>query len=284
MSKSARNPVDTSGASAAGHALRGAAAPDVAMQPPRSTRGATKADKATKERAWNEVASFVIHFERRSAASGGGSERRITAHKMQDGGITARWTGLAQQPMVGWIAEHLSDWGDLPGDEPVSHAAEATPGVAGGTTADVPAPLPDASQVSLSVAGVAARQAGASGAPAARPEAPSAASIRLRSHEAFVLDATIEIAAVNESLVDPLGEGCTVQFFGRNILTQEGIRLGQAKVDAAPVDREGGRRAFRASLDDVSLPAGTYRLVSVATLSTRPAKLAHFQGPMLEVL
>ena len=46
---------------------------------------------ADKRDEWSEVANFVITFERRGAQAAGTLERRISAHKMQDGGISARW-------------------------------------------------------------------------------------------------------------------------------------------------------------------------------------------------
>ena len=307
----------------AGKAGRANAAAGVAAQKIGST--ATKAARAAapkEEDGWTEVANFVVTYERRDSAAG--VDRRITAHKMQDDGITAKWTGEAQQPMCEWIANHTGDCAfaeaanptptPLTGESnaavassPSVGSASAAPGqvksqvralhavrldalieanraacepalpVEAASHAEVPAPLPDASRVSLYIRTVTARQASAT-----RPSAGATTQgtrVRLRGDEVFDLDAMIEIASATESLVIPLVEQCRVQFFGRNMSTKKSIRLGEANVGVA----ESGGGAYRASLGALSLPAGIYRLDSIATLPTWPAMLAHAEGPMLDV-
>jgi hypothetical protein len=317
MSKHSKsNDEPTGGRIGRANAAAGAAAQKADSVAANAARGAAPKE----EDVWTEVANFVVTFERRDSAAG--VDRRITAHKMQDDGITAKWTGVAQQPMCAWIANHTGDWGftesvspaltGLAGDSKASAAASMGPvSAAPGTVtsqvralhavrpdapieanhaaceparpadaaarAEVPAPIPDASRVSLSIRTVTARQAGDSGPSAGAPT--PATRVRLRGDEVFNLDATIEVAGATESLVTPLATQCRVQFFGRNMSTKKGIRLGEANVGVA----ESGGGAYRASLGGVTLPAGTYRLDSIATLPAWSAKLARAEGPMLDV-
>jgi hypothetical protein len=247
-----------------------------------------KAPRPPTTRPWSEVANFVLTFETRLLRSGR-EERRITAHKMQDGGITARWTGHAQQPMVNWIAEHLGDWGELPSQESVPPDAESAhvthppspPSAATASTAVSPKPWLDAAQVSLSITAVVARQAGAMGSPAGAPATLQPSRARLRGGEVFDLDATIEVSCASPLPAAPLASQCKVEFFGRNLSTKKSIRIGEASIDA---DLVSGAGVYQAHLGGLSLPPGTYRLNSIASLPTRTARLAHTEGPLLDVI
>lgn len=293
-----RIPTDGGGAPQGARAARGAPVSEADAPTARTGRGA----KAARERTWSEVASFVIHFERRATGDGAG-ERRITAHKMQDGGITARWTGLAQQPMTSWIAEHLGDWGDEPAPEvppgcaastasatpaaptstaPTPHTATRALAGTGTASADGPIPRPRAPGVELAITAVIARSAVAGPARAADWPAVAPARARLRGGESFELAAEVRIVGAADAAVADAAPAlpCKVEFFGRDLATRKSIRLGAADVGAAA---GGAAGAYRAHLGGLVLPPGTYRLDSVALLGARPAKLAHAEGPVLEV-
>ena len=227
----------------------------------------SKPDKAARPAAadkrdeWSEVANFVITFERRGAQAAGTLERRISAHKMQDGGISARWSGVAQQPMAAWMAEHVGDWAD---DE---------------------APLPGAP--ASAEAGRAARptatDAATAAAAAARATDNTSISIqnfrvRGQADAAFDLEADIEVecpVGAKARLLPP----CSVSFFSRNVANHDKAALGTIVVDGlAP-----GRKSYRARLPAVKLPAGEYRLESVALLKGAATKVAYKAGPVLHV-
>lgn len=324
MSKHSKpNEEPSAGKSGRASVAAGAAAQKAGSSAAKVARGAAPKE----EDRWTEVANFVVTFERRDTEAG--VDRRITAHKMQDDGITAKWTGVAQHPMCEWIANHTGDWAfaeavspapaALAGEskaaaapsmgpasagpglvisqvralhaerpdalieanraacEPALPATEPVRPVDAAPRAEVPAPLPDASRISLSIRTVTARQASATGPSAGAPT--HASRVRLRGDEVFDLDAMIEIASTTELQVTPLVKQCRVQFFGRNMATKKGIRLGEANVGVA----ESGGGAYRASLGGVTLPAGRYRVDLIATFPTWPAKLARAEGPMLDV-
>lgn len=265
--------------------------------------------KAPRERAWSEVASFVIHFERRASGGDGAGERRIAAHKMQDGGITARWTGPAQQPMMGWIAEHLDgDWSESPGPAPVlvpglvpapvpatAPTAVAAPAalVQGGSAGPAsPGPLtPSAAAGRLAITDVRARPAGAARRAAAGRAGPQART-QLRGGDAFGIEARVEIVgagAATTATAPADAAACKVEFFGRDLTTRQSVRLGEAAVDplAVAADADAGAAgavcAGWARLSGLALPPGTYRVDSIASLAARPAVLAHAEGPLLDV-
>lgn len=267
-----------------------------------SPRTAPRSGKPTRERAWSEVASFVVQFEKRAAADGS-FDRRITAHKMEDGGITARWTGLAQQPMVDWIAQHLGEWGELPAGDRAPPRVDATPKEAPGQAEATPLPASAAMPpqeatasrapwrgtppILLSITEVVARQAGASGSAAGSSEAPRHGRSRLRGTEPFELDATIAMTGAPDQPAAMRAGPCKVEFFGRNVSTKQSVRLGEVHVaagDAVGAAPSRGEALYRAHLGGLRLPPGTYRLDSIASLPTRSARLAHAEGPMLEVV
>ena len=227
---------------------------------------------AKKEQPWTDVASFVINFERRAVVAGR-SERRITAHKMQDGGITAGWTGLAQQPLVEWIADHVGDWGD---SEPVQSLL--APAVADNRI-DAKPTLCDTTAVALSITAVEAHQAGGIETTAGARAREQARGVVLRSGTAFDLDAVVEISGLEDEILSTSAP-CTVQFFSRNTVTQERSRLGEVLAGA----QAAGRSSYSATLPQITLPAGTYRVASVAILKGTPPKLAYAQGPLLEIV
>lgn len=236
------------------------------------TKGARSAPQK-REAAWIDVASFVISFEHRAAVTGR-SERRITAHKMQDGGITAEWTGLAQQPLAQWIADHVGDWGDEEPLQGLMASAETSACI------DAKAIPCDTSALVVSVTKVEAHQAGGHRtADGARSVAETPGAVALQSSTAFELEAVVEISAPCGQEVSPHSASCTVQFFSRNTSTLESSRLGEVLANVRP----GTRGAYAATLPRVKLPAGTYRVASVAILKGVPPKLAYAQGPMLEI-
>jgi hypothetical protein len=206
---------------------------------------------AERNEDWAEVANFVVTFERRGSQAEGTLERRITAHKMQDGGISARWSGPAQQPMVAWMAQQVGEWAaDVASTEGTTPAAPNGPG---------PAATTDACAVSIQ----------------------DFQALALGESKAFDLEANIEVQGL-ETVVQPGALAlppCTVAFYSRNVATRDKSALGSVVLE----DLEPGRRSYRARLKAVVLPAGEYRLESVALLRGRSPKMAHKVGPVLHV-
>lgn len=254
---------------------RGGRAASAALAEPRVGSATSKAARGRvpkKEERWTEMASFVINFERRAGARGS-AERRITAHKMQDGGITAQWSGLAQEPLIQWIAEHVNDWGDMESVQPVAAAEAALPLIAGA------AAHCDTASVNLSISAVEAHQAGRTGAGGRGQTPDPGRTVALKSSAAFDLDAVVRISGPDGRELPSASTPCTVQFFVSNVATKEQSRLGEVRAGAtAP-----GASSAAATLPRITLPAGTYRVASVAILKGTPPKLAYAQGPLLEV-
>jgi hypothetical protein len=241
---------------------------------------AARGSRPPKADAWTEVASFVINFERRASSESRGPERRITAHKMQDGGITAAWTGLAQQPMCQWIAEHVSDWANVdPADAAERSAMKTWHEKAVPAPHRMPKKADDHPEASPSIAAVRAHQTGVVDV-TLRANAPRALlGVALKPDEAFDLDTWIDMPASCLGALDPGTPQCTVLFFGKNTQTHEGLRLGAAVAEA----RNAGDHSFMASLPEIKLPAGSYRVAVVAELNGLPERRAYGQGPLLEI-
>ncbi|KNZ31186.1 MAG: hypothetical protein AD742_18445 [Methylibium sp. NZG] len=232
------------------------------------------------EPAWSELANFVLTFESRELPAGL-REHRITAHKMQDGGLTAEWRGTQQHAMCDWIGQHLGDW-------PVGPVE----GTAAATAAAVTVEAHEApSDAASSVAAAEARPASAPRdalpafrlhVTALRPRsAADALAHGVHTVAARAFDVEAEIAAepidADAALVDPLP--CVVEFFGRNTVTAAKFRLG----DAVLIEVTRALRAYTAVLEQVSLPPGTYRLACIARLRGAVAPVACGQGPLLHV-
>jgi hypothetical protein len=264
---------------------RSAPSPAPTKAAAQSTRTVTR----PPEESWTEVANFVLTFERRVGAVDGQTEKRITAHKMQEGGITANWTGVAQQPMCEWIAQHVGDWARAQAQAQLEEVAPTltteeihNEEIQQGDTETLapPAAAAPPAALGLAVAQVRALQAIVETVPGGSPAAPSNSRASFKSGEAFSLEALIEINGLGDAQpLDPAA-ACSVQFFSRNTVTSEAARLGEACV-AEPVN---GQSSYRAVLRRVRLPAGTYRLESVATLKGMPPKHAYGQGPVLQVV
>ena len=242
-------------------------------QPPKPvTKGAASRPKPARRptpKAWVEVANFVLTFESRNTRAGG-HEERITAHKMQEGGITATWTGAELRPMCQWIGEHVGDWAE----HAPAPTAEAVRGSASNGAA--PAPLP---QLNLAIAQL--RAVPATQGRAAAMGAPGAAQRPMSRTDAdtFNLEAVLEISA--DGPLDPAlpPTRCPVEFFSRNMLTTEKQRLGEAST----VEWVPGRLSYAATLSRVRLPVDTYRLDCVARLPNATRPFAYLQGPLLQV-
>ena len=242
--------------------------------------------------AWSEVANFVVTFEQRSSGAGGSAERRITAHKMQEGGITAEWSGAAQQPMCAWIQDHVGDWGGLVGDDAEagaagSIAAGAAPGdapAAAPTPVQLPAvaqsPLIDRKQEDMTLLfselRVALQAADADVPASVAARGPDAMSIA--SDHAFNVEGRIELRGLREPDLRRHAH-CSVQFFGRNLATKEGLNLGKVEIESLAE----GQTSYQAVLRGVRLPAGHYRLASVALLQGDLHRMAYKAGPLVQI-
>lgn len=229
------------------------------------------------EPAWNEVANFVLTFESRMRAQGA-RENRITAHKMQDGGLTAEWRGTEQQAMCGWIGQHLGDWPAASGDnvadaeDPGRPSADrqSTSKEANPPTEMRPAtpPRPALPAFRLQVT-------------ALYPLAGSSADARVHvlGTQPFDLEASIIAEPVNPDAALEYPVPCAVEFFCRNATTTEKFQLGSTVV----VDVTGTESVYKAVVRQVSLAPGHYRLACIARLRGAIAPVASVQGPLLQV-
>ena len=227
---------------------------------------------------WSEVANFVVTFERRESEAAGTVEQRISAHKMQDGGITAIWSGVGQQPMCEWIANHVGDWASMDADkhetDAVSQEVILAPSLASTPSDGDAAAISSDVTVTISDLRTLAASADAQTLGAGKLDRTSFAS-----GEAFNVETRIEISGLRGRDLHR-NSPCCVKFFSRNIATRLGLQLGQVSVD----DLAEGQTSYRAVLPRVSLPAGSYRLETVALLKGTQTKMAYRQGPLLQVL
>ena len=236
------------------------------------------------EAAWNEVANFVLTFESRTLASGA-SENRITAHKMQDGGLTEKWTGTEQQPMVRWISEHVGDWPEAAAKaaaEPAHSSvaqADPPPYLQRSADPDVQRDIPAAFRLTVSsLQPVLNPFAGAD--PRHAAVHLSGARIQMPGATPFDLEAAVSIDALNDTAAaSGSSVRCVVEFFCRNTRTAEKTRLGEAYSGGVA----GARSSCTAALRGVRLAPGSYRLACVARLTGAGAPPAFLQGPWLEV-
>jgi hypothetical protein len=250
---------------------------------PRTAKAATARSprsgrKPVAARPWREVANFVVTFESRANAAGG-EDKRITAHKMQEGGITASWTGAEQQPMCRWIAEHVGEgWEPAPGPTDALQAADRP------EPARKPAPqlAPEGHDAAPSLPGVALTIAQLRARPIVEPVAPTdaragdAAAARGRTALAFDLEAVLDIEAA-----DLHGQAVAwpVEFYLRDMHTASKRRLGVASTEVLVA----GRASYAARLSEVELPAGIYRVDCVARTPGNAPGFAFRQGPVLQV-
>ncbi len=245
--------------------------PNPASSPPahKSASLAAKAARgvAPREAPWAEVANFVVTFERRESESGDGIERRITAHKMQDDGITAKWTGAGQQAMCEWIANQVRDWVN---PEP----AESTRNEVGCDPIAARAPELDTTHVTLAIAQVRALGS-VDPEPSGSGTQDEGCRTSFKRGEVFNLEALIEFSGLREADAGHIPP-CSVQFFSRNTLTKERARLGEASI----AERGCGQSSYRAVLTRVQLAEGSYRLESVAMLKGKQPKFAYEQVPL----
>jgi hypothetical protein len=214
---------------------------------------------------WDEVANFVLTFESRAVASGT-RENRITAHKMQEGGITEKWIGTEPQPMVQWIRDHLGDW---------AQAAVRT---------DPPIKVPRhelaAFRLEVSALCPIARASGDRGHEQAELAArQSDARIHVSGPATFDLEAVVQIDPSNADLLADGSVRCAVEFFSRNTLTAEKARLGEAMTAEVTATQ----RSYTAVLLNVTLNTGSHRLACVARLRNSAAPIACLQGPLIQV-
>jgi hypothetical protein len=254
----------------------GAASGVSALKAGSPTGKAVRSAAPKEEASWTEVANFVVTFERRESETGTGIERRITAHKMQDDGITAKWTGLAQQPMCEWMTEHVGDWAKTQPTTPV----EAEP-LQSGSDAAAPPDKPTALQLEISMLRAVHTYAEHACTGTIAPAELGRGGVgSLKSGTAFDVEVTVKINGLCKGKAPQNSVPCSVQFFCRNTLTSEGTRLGAVSV----VEMVDNKSAYRAVLPRVSLAAGTYRLESVATLKDAHPSFAYGQSSLLEVV
>jgi hypothetical protein len=232
-----------------------------------------------RDEGWDELANFVVTFERRQARPDAPVERRITAHRMENDGITAKWTGDAQLALGAWMSDQVPGWSvavAVAAAEPaaaralaqIAPAAEPVPSTASADNARTPSvavPTPATTASPSSLEFLALKVQGAEGQPSAQAGLP------------FEVEAWLQ-AAPRDAGELPSG-ACAVQFFCRNASTAQGERLGIVSAVAV-----GGGHRYRAVFQCDGLPAGTYRIESAASMRNAREVFAYRRGPLLEVV
>ena len=242
---------------------------------PIPARTARKA-AAPVEPEWNEVANFVLTFESRTPARGA-RENRITAHKMQDGGLTAEWRGTEQQTMCGWISQHLGDWPAASDDDVVGTGELPTPSA---DRASSSRETNEPTEVRPAAPSPEALPAFRLQVTALYPLARGSADARVHAVGTlpFDLEASIIAEPLNPDAALEFPVPCEVEFFCRNTTTTEKLQLGSIVVDMTRAES-----AHKAVLRQVSLAPGHYRLACIARLRRVISPVACLQGPPLQV-
>ena len=189
-----------------------------AVSKPLAARAARKA-AAPMEPDWNEVANFVLTFESRTRAQGA-RENRITAHKMQDGGLTAEWRGTEQQAMCSWIGQHLGDWPAASGDNVVEAGEPRTPSADRSSTSGEPNEPAEVGPAAPSREVLPAFRLQVT---ALYPLAQGSAGAQVHAVGTlpFDLEASIIAEPVDTDATSEYAVPCTVEFFCRNTTTTE---------------------------------------------------------------
>jgi hypothetical protein len=271
----------------------------------RPARPVAEAAKPTAREGWKPFASFVVEFQEQQTETGT-LQQTVVHHMEADTGIT--WRGIEYGEIADWIAEQLGE-----------KAAE--PSASGAVTQSFPGPetvfserlravLAKAENLSphLQRAKLMAGQAHAPSpakeeqnlAPDKPPtETPAVTGLQVHvtrlqavqfattktplsyiaGGEPFTLEAVLELNGLEALNLGDRPKGISAEVYATNLATGSVARLGSM----TPVTLSKNVTSYEATLPNVSLAPGLYRLQIVAQLEGMPL-IGYLDMPLLQVL
>jgi hypothetical protein len=239
-------------------------APQTRMRPAGSKVTVINTPPGEKGDGWRPFASFVVEFQTRQV-EGRATEQRTTVHYMEgDRGET--WPGIKSRQLGQWMLDQIGDR-SLPKTEPDK--------VPSGTAYPATAP-----PVTVQIAQAQAFQPPQAETPTALGKAGRPFLGFVRSSEPFALKVLFGLgghAAIN---VTQKQITYRAQFHAYDLSTGKRTRLG----DSEPDTLIEGELSYSATLPEITLQPGMYRLQILTTLEDRPPIMGSLEVPLLQVV
>ena len=232
---------------------------ETSSQPVKSAEGndGGKAQSPTRRDGWKPFASFVVEFQERTVEDQA-IEYRTTAHHMESDTGT-NWPGIEREQHCNWMLEQL---GDRISREPVKveHPPQERPAQ----------PVPVARlPMRVEIAQIRAFQPPQADNPVGtgKPDQPFEGHIK--GNEPFALEMLFHLIGEAAAELTEEQADFRARAYVQDQSTGAGIHLG----DAEPGKLVEGELVYSATLTELTLPPGTYRLFALVTLqavSVRP--------------
>lgn len=233
---------------------------ETSSQPVKSEEGndGGKGQSPTGRDGWKPFASFVVEFQERTV-EGQAIEYRTTAHHMESDTGT-NWPGIEREQHCNWMLEQL---GDRISREPVKveHPPQEEPPAQPVPVARLPMRV-EITQIRTFQPPQADNPVGSG-----KPDLPFEGHIK--GNEPFALEILFDL--VGEAAAD-LSEEQAI-FRARAYVQDQTTGASTHLGDAEPGNLVKGELAYAATLSELTLPPGTYRLFALLTLqavSVRP--------------
>jgi len=239
-------------------------APQTRMRPADSKVRVINSPPGEKGNGWRPFASFVVEFQTRQV-EGRAAEQQTAIHYMEaDRGET--WPGIEARQLCQWMLDQIGERA-IPRSEP-----DKAPSVTA-----YPATAPP---VTVKIAQAQAFQPPQAETPTALGKAGRPFLGFVRSSEPFALRVLFGLgghAAIN---VTKKRITYRAQFHAYDLSTGKRTRLG----DSEPDTLVEGEMSYSATLPEIRLQPGMYRLQVLTTLQDRPPVMGYLEVPLLQVV
>ena len=223
---------------------------------PLDTDNSEEQKKPTPDKeGWKPFASFVVELQER-VIPGKPTEYRTTVHHMEED-TGASWPGIEREKHAQWMLEQVSD---RVSTRPESDEEAQPPQPA---QLSVPEPVPEIkTPVKVEISQIRVLQPPKTATPAGSGKAGHAFEGSIKSRESFALEVDFDLKG--ESAADLTREAHVyrAQAYVQDTSTGANIQLG----NTPPGTLKRDTLTYTATLPEVTLPPGVYRLFAVATL------------------
>ena len=227
-----------------------------------------EANTTTRKDGWKPFASFVVEFQQRTV-EGQAIEYRTTAHHMEaDTG--ANWPGIEREQHCLWMIEQV---GDRIGPEPEEEERLAQERAA--------EPVPAArSPVKVEITQIQVFQPPQAENPVGSGQDDQPFEGLIKGNEPFALEIHFNLGGEAAAELTSKPAVCNASVYVQNQSTRESAHLG----DADPGTLKKGKLAYTATLPEVALTPGTYRLLAFVTLQAASVEPDFVTLPELKVV
>lgn len=216
---------------------------------------------------WQDIASMVVYFQLRQH-EGGAETRRISVHRIQNGGQNAEFDGFDYETLCSWMADQVREIRVAERDN--LHAARNEPATRYPSTSARP---------ELRFVWIRAFQPPISHQPASMAMAGGAFAQRIEADSPLSFEICFRLRAATATELAAIGAGYRSRFYLQEVATRRKTHLGDSEL--TPLIAE--QTTYTSRVSHVKLVPGLYRVQVVVELQSLSPSSHFLEAPFLTV-